>query len=75
MVGEVDVPKGLDIKSFYVSVEGVGYVVVEAATAQALFEGLAPWAGIAFDYKVVPIVSIEEALAGLHVAIAYRAGA
>lgn len=65
-------PPGFDIKSFYVSPEGSGFLIVEVATAEALVAANAAWVGVIFDYRIVPVVSIEQAVPLLQAAIAFR---
>ena len=55
-------PAGYEFKAHYTLADGGGGIaIVEASTAAALTEGLAPW-GPFFEFKTVPIVEIEEAV-------------
>ena len=65
-------PEGLEIKAFYVGVDGRGFVISEANTAEAVYEGVAPWAGVLLDYDIVPVVEVDKAVEIGQKAIAFR---
>ena len=55
-------PEGMEIKSFYMGVDGRGFLIIEAKTAEAVFEAVAPWSGVLLDYEIVPIVEVGKAV-------------
>ena len=56
-------PAGLEIKAFYSFADGNGGIAIaEATSAAAMLETISPFAPY-FEYKVVPIVEIAEAMA------------
>jgi hypothetical protein len=65
-------PEGLKIKAFYVGVDGRGFIISEANTAEAIYEGVAPWAGVLLDYDIVPVVEVDKAVEIGQKAIAFR---
>jgi len=65
-------PEGMEIKAFYVGVDGRGFLITEAKTAEAIYEGVAPWLGVLLDYDIVPIVEVDKAVGILQQAIAFR---
>lgn len=67
-------PTGLEFKGFYARADGGGFAICEASSAEAIFEGTAPWAGVYLDYEIVPIVEIEKGVELLNKAIAFRKG-
>jgi hypothetical protein len=54
--------------------DGGGFCVCEAASAEAIYESVAPWSGVYLDYDIVPIVEIEKAHELEKRAIAFRKG-
>ena len=65
-------PEGMEIKAFYVGVDGRGFLITEAQTAEAVYEAVAPWAGVLLDYEIVPIVEVGKAVELLQKTIAFR---
>ena len=65
-------PEGHEIKSFYMSSDGRGFIVTEITSAEAGFEAAAPWASVYLNYDTVPVVPIDEAIPILQKAIAFR---
>lgn len=65
-------PKGVDIKAFYGRVDGCGFAVVHADSAEALYTATSPWAGVYLDYEIVPIVLIEKAVEILNAGATFR---
>jgi len=65
-------PEGIEIKSHYSSVEGGGFVIFEAATAEAIYEVNSIWSGVYIDYDIVPIIEVEKAVELGDKAIAMR---
>ena len=65
-------PEGMEIKTFYVGVDGRGFIIIEAKTAEAIYEAIAPWVSVLFDYEVVPIIEVDKAVELLQKAIAFR---
>ncbi len=65
-------PEGMEIKAFYVGVDGRGFLITEANTAEAIYEGVAPWAGVLLDYDIVPVVEVDKAVEIGQKAIAFR---
>jgi hypothetical protein len=55
-------PEGMEIKAFYMGVDGRGFLITEAKTAEAIFEAVAPWVGVLLDYDIVPIVEVGKAV-------------
>jgi hypothetical protein len=55
-------PGGIEIKSHYFFVQSGGIVMVEAATAGAIWEAAAPFVP-QLDMQIEPVISIAEALA------------
>ena len=68
-------PEGMEIKSFYTSPDGRGFLLIESSSAEAAFEGMALWAGVYLDYEFVPVVEIEKAVPLLNKAISSRESA
>jgi hypothetical protein len=65
-------PAGFEFKAFYDYADGNGgLAIVEAATAEAIFEALAPW-GAFFTFEVRPIIASEKAVPLIQKAIAWR---
>ena len=67
-------PAGLEFKGMWARADGGGFCVCEAASAEAIFEATAPWAGGFLDYECSPIVDMETAVAIQQKAIAFRKG-
>lgn len=65
-------PAGFEIKMHVIEVNGGGFALVEAETAEAVHKALAPWAGLSFDYEIVPVVDIDTAVPILESGIAAR---
>lgn len=65
-------PEGFEIKHIYSFSGGSGFGLVEAATPEILFQGLALWAGVILDYEVTPVTEVESAVASIKKAIAIR---
>ena len=66
------IPEGYDIKSWHVAPDQTGFALLEAPTAELIYETLAPWACVYLDYEVVPVVEAETAIRALEKAIEYR---
>jgi hypothetical protein len=65
-------PAGFEFKGFYDYVDGNGGVaIVEATSAEVMFEVFAPWATF-FEFSVRPIVSTEKSTPIIEKAIAWR---
>jgi len=54
------------------SPDGRGFVITEIKTAEAAYEGVAPWSGVLLDYDVVPVIEVDKAIGLLQKAIAFR---
>jgi hypothetical protein len=67
-----EAPEGFDIKMHVIAPDGGGFGLVEAKTAEALHEAIAPWAAVLFDYVAVPVVDIDNAIPILESGIARR---
>jgi len=67
-------PEGIEFKGMWGRADGGGFCVCEAASAEAMFEATAPWAGAFLDYDIVPIVDIERAVELQNQGIAFRKG-
>lgn len=65
-------PQGFQIRAFYFAVDGRGFTIVEAQTAEAMLEVTALWARVYLDYEIVPIVDLDQALPRIQKAIAAR---
>ena len=68
-------PEGIEIKSFHVAPDGRGFLLIEGATAEAMYEGMAPWSNVLLDYEVVPVIDVETSLELLSAAVAKREAA
>ena len=68
-------PKGMEIKSFHCSPDGKGFLLIEAESAEALFEPMAIWAGVYLNYEIMPVVEVEKAVEFWNKAIAKRESA
>jgi Domain of unknown function (DUF3303) len=64
-------PAGLQVKSHYGRGDGGGFLIVEAESAAAMMESNAPWIAF-FEFEVVPIVEIAEAVPILNKVYAWR---
>ena len=67
-------PEGLEFKGMWARPDGGGFCVCEAASAEVLYEALAPWSGVYLDYDIAPIVEMEKANELSSKAIAFRKG-
>ena len=65
-------PEGIEIKSFHVSPEGRGFILLEASSPEAIFEGTSPWSNVLIDYEFTPVVEVDKATELLKKAIATR---
>ena len=52
--------------------EGSGFLLAEVATAEALIVANAAWVGVIYDYRIVPVVSVDVPVPLLEAAIAFR---
>jgi uncharacterized protein DUF3303 len=65
-------PAGYEFKQFYDYADGDGGIaIVEAATAEALLEAHAPWAGV-FEFRIRPVVDVEKSVGIMQKAYAWR---
>jgi Protein of unknown function (DUF3303) len=65
-------PAGFEFRGFYDYVDGNGGVaIVEATSAEVMFEVFAPWATF-LEFSVRPIMPIEKSTPILEKAIAWR---
>lgn len=65
-------PAGFDFKGFYDYVDGSGGIaLVEATSAEVMFETFAPWATF-FEFTVKPIVPVDRSTPIVEKAIAWR---
>ena len=53
-------PQGVEFKGMWGRADGGGFCVCEAASAEAIFEATAPWAGAFLDYDITPIVEMKK---------------
>ncbi len=67
-------PEGMEFKAFYGRVDGGGFAISEVDSAETIFEASAPWAGVYFDYDIVPIVEIDKAVELVNKGITFRNG-
>jgi hypothetical protein len=67
-------PQGLEFKGMWGRADGGGFCVCEAASAEAIFEATAPWAGAFLDYDITPIVDMKKGVELQQKAIAFRKG-
>ena len=67
-------PQGLEFKGMWGRADGGGFCVCEAASAEAIFEATAPWAGTFLDYDIAPIVTMKKASELQKKALAFRKG-
>ena len=67
-------PAGFEMKAWYDYADGTGGIaIVDAASAEALLEALAPWATF-FNFNAKPIVSVEVSTPIFEKSIAWRDG-
>ena len=67
-------PAGFEMKAWYDYADGTGGIaIVDAASAEALLEAVAPWATF-FDFNAKPIVSVEVSTPIFEKSIAWRDG-
>lgn len=64
-------PAGMTIKAHYVGVSGGDYVVVEAASVEAMIEAVTNWAPF-IRYTADPIVEVADAAGALDRAVSVR---
>jgi len=64
-------PGGMEVKSHYARSDGGGFLIAEVNSAAAVMEANAPWIAF-FDFQVVPIVEITEAVPMLQRTNAWR---
>lgn len=65
-------PAGMEMKGMWARPDGGGFCLCEAASAEVVFEGTAPWSETYLDYDVVPIVEMEKAVELMKQAMAFR---
>jgi hypothetical protein len=65
-------PTGLEIKMHVFGPDGTVYVLVEAETAEAVYEAPAPWSAVVFDFEIKPVVEVAAAIAIQEKTIAFR---
>lgn len=68
-------PEGFDIQQIYALSGGAGFALIEAPTAEILFDGLSLWAGVLLDYEIAPAAKVESAVESVNKAITIRASA
>jgi len=68
-------PEGFEIKAHYTSPEGGGFVIFEAATAEAIYEVNSLWSSVYLDYDIVPIIEVEKGVELMNKAVAIREAA
>ena len=65
-------PKGLDFRAHYLRADGNGGIaIVEADAATVIGEAVAPFSPF-FEYEIVPLMEVEEAIPVLMRAIEWR---
>jgi len=69
---EFKTPEGSEIKSWHVSPNGTGFALLESPSVECIFETVAPWATVHFDYEIVPVLDAETAIQLYDKAIEYR---
>jgi hypothetical protein len=67
-------PKGFEVKSFFLAPDGRGFLVVDAETAEALYEAPAPWTVVYLDYDITPVVEVETGVELQQKGMAFREG-
>jgi len=65
-------PEGFEIKSFYLSPNGGGFLIIEADSAEAIYESTAPWVGVLLEYDIVPVVDVDTGVGFQEKGIAAR---
>ncbi len=65
-------PPGYDTKWHVFSPSGTMFSLVEAPSAEVVFEVVSLWAGVMLDYEVVPVIDIGASVPFLQNAIATR---
>jgi hypothetical protein len=65
-------PAGFEFKAFYDYADGDGGVaIVEASSAEAIYEAIAPWATF-LTFRIRPVIATEKSVPILQKAIAWR---
>ena len=65
-------PNGVEFQGFWDYVDGDGgLAIAEVASAEAIYEAIAPWAAY-FEFRVRPILASEQAVPIADAAIAWR---
>jgi len=72
MWANYQLPSGYDIKMHVYAPDGRGFALVEAETAELVYEVVAPWAGVLIDYEILPVIDVEAAISLLEKAFATR---
>lgn len=67
-------PAGYETKWHVFSPDGRMFSLVEAPSAEVVFEVVALWAGVMLDYEIVPVVDVEATVPLIEKAIAIREG-
>ena len=67
-----EAPAGLEIKGFWVRADGAVLAIVEAESAEVLFQAIAPWASALLDYEIMPLIDIERGVELMKQGIAFR---
>ena len=62
---------GEEIKGWWIAADGTGITLSEAASAEAVLEGLAPW-HVYFEFNVQPAVEVAKAAEIMAKGIAWR---
>jgi len=65
-------PEGFEIKSFNIAADGRGFGLIEAASAEAIYEALSLWADVYINYEIVPVMEADKAIDIENKAIAIR---
>lgn len=64
-------PAGSEMKAHYARPSGGGFALVEANSLAPLTEAIATWE-VFFDYEVVPVMEMAEAVPAIQRGIAWR---
>lgn len=65
-------PSGYDVKWHVFSPDGRMFSLVEASSAEVVYEVVAHWAGVYLDYEVLPVSEVDAVVPLMEKAIATR---
>jgi hypothetical protein len=74
MFSRWEAPAGFEVKMHVFAPDGTIYGLADAKTAEAVYDAMAPWAGVYLDLEVKPVIEVEAAIPLYEKAIAFREG-